>query len=181
MAKIVKFKEINKDFDQSMNELYEVCENDINEINNLIIEKLESNVALVKEITKYLILSGGKRLRPLLTVACARMSGYGNRKEERRHINLAAAIEFIHTATLMHDDVVDKSESRRGKPSSNTIWGNKTSVLVGDFLFSRAFQLMAIDKSNHIMKILSDTTSTTDIRLQYKMVHYQHSWVPLWT
>ena len=120
---------------------------------------MNSNVPLVKEIAKiYCFFSSGKKLRPLLTLASTKMSGYGFAENENRHIGIATAVEFIHTATLMHDDVVDESEFRRGKLSPNEVWGNKTSVLVGDFLFSRAFQLMAKDKSEKVLKLLSDTS-----------------------
>ena len=160
MSKVIKLKDIRNDFDSCLEELLNLCSQDINDVNNQIIEKIDSNVELVKKIANYIVLSGGKRIRPLLTIACTKMSGYGFNINEKRHIGLATAIEFIHTATLMHDDVVDESFLRRGKPSSNELWGNKTSVLVGDFLFSRAFQLMAKDKSEKILKLLSDTSVT---------------------
>ena len=113
---------------------------------------------LIKEMARYVVLSGGKRLRSLLTVACAKMAGYGFNKEEKRHIGLAVVIEFIHTATLVHDDVVDESKLRRGKKSANEVWGNKPSVLVGDFIFSKAFELIANDRSEEVLKLLSNTS-----------------------
>ena len=159
MAKIFKFKEINKDFSYYVKELTNLCGNDLLSINSIIKDKLYSNVPLVHEIASYLINSGGKRLRPLLTSCSFQMCKNKVSKEER-HIGLAAAVEFIHAATLLHDDVVDESKKRRGQLTSNEVWGNKTSVLVGDFLFSRAFQLMAKDGSAEILKLLSDTSVT---------------------
>ena len=160
MSQVIHLKEVKNDFSTNIEKLLNLCKIDIEEINRLIIEKLDSSVPLIREMASYVLLSGGKRLRPLLTVTCAKMSGYGFNNKEKRHIGLATAVEFIHTATLMHDDVVDESGLRRGKLSSNEVWGNKTSVLVGDFLLSRAFQLMAKDKSEKIMKLLSDTSVT---------------------
>ena len=160
MSKVLQLKQKKNNFATSVEKLINLCKIDIEEINRLITEKLDSNVPLINEISSYIVISGGKRLRPLLTVACAKMLGYGIHKNENRHISLAAAIEFIHTATLMHDDVIDESKLRRGKLSSNEVWGNKTSVLIGDFLISRAFQLIANDKSNKILKLLSDTSVT---------------------
>jgi octaprenyl-diphosphate synthase len=125
-------------------------------INTCILEKMQSSVPLIPQIAGYLVSLGGKRLRPLLTVAAAELCGYrGN-----RHIQMAACVEFIHTATLLHDDVVDESSLRRGMTSANAKWSNKSSVLVGDFLFSRAFELMVDDGSLEILKILSKASST---------------------
>ena len=115
-----------------------------------------NSLPLIKEIASHLILSGGKRLRPLLTACCFQMCNSRNHKHN--HIGLAAAVEFIHAATLLHDDVVDKSKNRRGSLTANEVWGNKTSLLVGDFLFSRAFQLMAKYGNISVLKILSDTS-----------------------
>jgi octaprenyl-diphosphate synthase len=112
-------------------------------------------VPLIQEIATYLIQSGGKRLRPLLTVACAKLCGY----EGMRHIHLATSVEFIHTATLLHDDVIDEASERRGSASSNTLWGNQASILVGDFLFGRAFELMVADGSLPVLKTLSKAAS----------------------
>jgi len=112
-------------------------------------------VALIPELAGHIIAAGGKRLRPMLTLAAARLCGYGG----RRHVKLAACVEFIHTATLLHDDVVDESSLRRGLASANALWGNKASVLVGDFLFSRAFELMVEDGSLRILAILSRASS----------------------
>lgn len=117
----------------------------------LIHERLASAVALIPDLARHLIDSGGKRLRPLLTLAAAQIAGYHG----SHHINLAAAVEFIHTATLLHDDVVDESSLRRGKVSANIVWGNKASVLVGDFLLSRAFELMVETDELKVLGILS--------------------------
>jgi len=112
-------------------------------VNSCILEKMESSVSLIPQIAGYLISLGGKRLRPLLTLSSAELCGYRG----TRHIALAACVEFIHTATLLHDDVVDESMLRRGMRTANSLWSNKESVLVGDFLFSRAFELMVADGS----------------------------------
>ncbi|UTW56441.1 polyprenyl synthetase family protein [Kordiimonas sp. SCSIO 12610] len=128
---------------------------EMNEVNEAILNRMESPVALIPQLAGHLIASGGKRLRPMLTLASARMLGY----EGKRHINLAACVEFIHTATLLHDDVVDESELRRGRKTANVIWGNQPSVLVGDFLFSRSFELMVEDGSLKVLKILSRASS----------------------
>lgn len=120
-------------------------------VNHVIIDRMQSPVALIPELAGHLIAGGGKRLRPMLTLGCAAMLEYGG----TRHHKLAAAVEFIHTATLLHDDVVDVSGMRRGKPTANRVWGNPASVLVGDFLFSRSFELMVEDGSLKVLKILS--------------------------
>jgi octaprenyl-diphosphate synthase len=129
---------------------------DLEACNRLIIEKMQSDVALIPQVAAYIVAAGGKRLRPLLTIAAARMCGYRG----DRHAMLAACIEFIHTATLLHDDVVDESALRRGQASANALFGNKSSVLVGDFLFSRAFQVMVADGSLEVMRILSAASAT---------------------
>ena len=124
---------------------------DMNGVNAVILERMQSKVALIPELAGHLIAGGGKRMRPMLTLASASLLGYPG----TRHHRLAAAVEFIHTATLLHDDVVDGSGLRRGKRTANLIWGNPASVLVGDFLFSRAFELMVEDGSLRVLKILS--------------------------
>ena len=129
---------------------------DLERVNALIVEHMQSPVALIPQLASHIIAAGGKRLRPILTLASAKLCGY----EGDRHHALAAAVEFIHTATLLHDDVVDSSDLRRGLTTANSIWGNKASVLVGDFLFSRAFQLMVLDGSMPVLKILSDASAT---------------------
>ena len=124
--------------------------------NQVIIGRMDSPIALIPQLAAHIVAAGGKRLRPLLTLAAARMCGY----EGARHVSLAACVEFIHTATLLHDDVVDESLLRRGLASANAIFGNKASVLVGDFLFARAFQLMVEDGSLPILGILSGAAAT---------------------
>ena len=128
---------------------------DMNGVNAVILERMQSKVALIPELAGHLIAGGGKRLRPMLTLASASLLGYSG----TRHHKLAAAVEFIHTATLLHDDVVDNSGMRRGKQTANIIWGNPASVLVGDFLFSRAFELMVEDGSLKVLKILSSASA----------------------
>ena len=123
----------------------------LTQVNHVIIDRMQSPVALIPELAGHLIAGGGKRLRPMLTLGCAALLDYGG----TRHHKLAAAVEFIHTATLLHDDVVDVSGLRRGKPTANRLWGNPASVLVGDFLFSRSFELMVEDGSLRVLKILS--------------------------
>jgi octaprenyl-diphosphate synthase len=124
-------------------------------LDQVICQQLESDVALIKQLGAYIINSGGKRLRPLILLLAARACDYrGN-----QHIDAAAIIEFIHTATLLHDDVVDESDLRRGHETANAIWGNQASVLVGDFLYSRAFQMMVEIRSMRVMAILADTTN----------------------
>ncbi|CUA86696.1 octaprenyl diphosphate synthase [Pseudidiomarina woesei] len=128
---------------------------DMNGVNQLIGAELRSDVALINQLGLYIVNSGGKRLRPLLAVTAARAVGY----EGAGHLTLATIIEFIHTATLLHDDVVDASELRRGKETANAVFGNEASVLVGDFLYTRAFQLMVTLDSMKVMKILADATN----------------------
>ena len=159
MGQVIKLKTANNVFDEEVTKLVRLCHEDLESTNTLILEKLDSNVPLIHKIASYLILSGGKRLRPLLT-SCSFNLINNAQEKGNKHIGLAAAVEFIHAATLLHDDVVDESKKRRGNLSSNEIWGNKTSVLVGDFLFSRAFQLMTKYGNLKILKILSDTSVT---------------------
>jgi octaprenyl-diphosphate synthase len=124
-------------------------------VNEFIRERMASEVPMVPELASHLINSGGKRLRPMLTIASSRMCGYTGKD----HIKLAATVEFLHTATLLHDDVVDESDLRRGKRTARTIWGNQASVLVGDFLLGRAFKLMVETKSLRALEIISDAAS----------------------
>ncbi|MEZ5710669.1 MAG: polyprenyl synthetase family protein [Blastomonas sp.] len=129
--------------------------NDMNCVNSVILERMQSEIPLIPELAGHLIAGGGKRMRPMLTLACAKLLDYpGN-----RHHKLAAAVEFIHTATLLHDDVVDGSDLRRGKKAANLIFGNPATVLVGDFLFSRSFELMVEDGSLKVLKILSNASA----------------------
>lgn len=135
--------------------LHHIVQDDFTAVNQLIVARLHSNVGLVENIGHYLVDAGGKRLRPLMVLLTANALGY----QGKQHLDLAAIIEFIHTATLLHDDVVDISHLRRGRPTANAQWGNAPSVLVGDFLYSRAFQMMVALGSMEIMAILSDATN----------------------
>lgn len=128
---------------------------DMNAVNAVILARMQSDIPLIPELAGHLIAGGGKRMRPMLTLACARLLDYGG----SRHHLLSAAVEFIHTATLLHDDVVDGSDLRRGRRTANIIWGNPASVLVGDFLFSRAFELMVEDGSVKVLRILSGASA----------------------
>ena len=157
MGQVIKLYAKKNSFNNQVSELINLCQGDLETINSIIIEKLGSKVPLIHEISSYLILSGGKRLRPLLT-SCSFRLFEKNTNENINHIGLAAAVEFIHAATLLHDDVIDESKKRRGNLSVNEVWGNKTSLLVGDFLFSRAFQLMAKYGNTAVLKLLSDTS-----------------------
>jgi len=125
-------------------------------VNNAIREYLHSDVALISQMANYIINSGGKRLRPILAILCARACGYSGDK----HYLVAAIIEFIHTATLLHDDVVDESSLRRGHETANAIWGNESSVLVGDFVFSRSFEMMVDVGEMRVMEILARASNT---------------------
>jgi octaprenyl-diphosphate synthase len=135
----------------SLDSLAQLLKGDLDRVNHLIIERMQSPVTLIPRLAGHIVAGGGKRLRPMLTLACARMCGYCG----DRHVALAAAVEFIHTATLLHDDVVDASDLRRGRDTANALWGNKPAVLVGDFLFSRSFELMVADGSLRVLEILS--------------------------
>ncbi len=129
---------------------------DMTRVDTCIHDSLKSDVVLINQIASYIVSSGGKRLRPMLLTLCAHACEY----QGQDHIPLAAIIEFIHTATLLHDDVVDESDLRRGQQSAHAVWGNAASVLVGDFLYSRSFQMMVGLDSMRIMKVLADTTNT---------------------
>jgi len=132
-----------------------IVSTDLAAVDNLIRDRLDSDVLLIRSIAEHIIAGGGKRLRPALLILAAKAGGYAGSK----HIELAAVVEFIHTATLLHDDVVDESELRRGKKTANAEFGNAASVLVGDFLYSRAFQMMVSVGQMRIMKVLADTTN----------------------
>ena len=139
----------------SLDPMIQLVAADLHHVNGVILDRMQSDVALIPELAGHLIAGGGKRMRPMLTLACARLLDYPG----TRHHKLAAAVEFIHTATLLHDDVVDGSGLRRGKRTANIIWGNPASVLVGDFLFSRSFELMVEDGSLKVLRILSRASS----------------------
>ncbi|HIJ85051.1 MAG: Trans-hexaprenyltranstransferase [Magnetococcales bacterium] len=139
--------------DQSvLDYLHDVIGTDLGETNEVILEKLDSQVPLIPELGSHLINSGGKRLRPILTLLSTRMFGYRG----KQHHTLAAVVEFIHTATLLHDDVVDESLTRRGRQTANAVWGSKAPVLVGDFLFSRAFQMLVDHGDLRVLKVIAD-------------------------
>jgi octaprenyl-diphosphate synthase len=139
----------------ALDRLTALVADDLAAVNALILDRMKSSVDLIPQLAGYLIASGGKRIRPVLTLASARLCGH----EGQRHIGLAAAVEFIHTATLLHDDVVDESDLRRGQASANVVFGNQASVLVGDFLFSRAFQVMVEDGSMGTLGILANASA----------------------
>ncbi|MEJ1995216.1 MAG: polyprenyl synthetase family protein [Limibacillus sp.] len=155
MAVVAGATNLNKDRSEPLALLRALVEDDLKRVNSTIVERMQSPVALIPQLAGHIVAAGGKRLRPVLTLASARLCGY----EGERHVALAACVEFIHTATLLHDDVVDESDLRRGLKTANAVWGNKASVLVGDFLFSRAFQLMVADGSLKVLKILSDASA----------------------
>jgi octaprenyl-diphosphate synthase len=134
----------------------ELAAADMQRVDTLIRARLASDVVLINQIADHIIAGGGKRLRPMLHVLAAGAAGYAG----AQHIKLAAVIEFIHTSTLLHDDVVDESDLRRGRKTANALWGNAASVLVGDFLYSRSFQLMVELDDMRVMRILADTTNT---------------------
>lgn len=140
----------------TLDQVRDLTTGDMLNVDRLIQERLSSDVLLVNQLGQYIVNSGGKRLRPLLVLLAAHACGYSG----RHHLNLAAIVEFIHTATLLHDDVVDASELRRGRETANAIWGNEASVLVGDFLYSRAFEMMVEVGSMRIMEIMAQTTNT---------------------
>ena len=137
-------------------ELKNLLGDKLQKVENLIQEKLKSEVNLIQKMSNHHLRSGGKRLRALLTLESAKLTGY---KEDKRDINLAACVELIHSATLLHDDVIDESELRRGVKTTNSIWGNQSSILVGDYLLSRCFEMMVEDGDLEILKLLSSTSS----------------------
>src|SRR5476651_63149 len=135
----------------TLDALYALIRGDLKRVDTLILERVKNEITLIHDLARHIIASGGKRIRPALTLISSQLCGY----EGDRHIALAAAVEFIHTATLLHDDVVDESKLRRGLATANDVFGNKASVLVGDFLLSQAFQLMVGDGALKALKILS--------------------------
>jgi octaprenyl-diphosphate synthase len=138
-----------------LSEIQSLVKEDMEAVNDLIQRRLRSEVNLINQLGFYIVNSGGKRLRPLLVLLSARAFGYGG----RQHLDLAAVIEFIHTATLLHDDVVDASELRRGRETANAVWGNEASVLVGDFLYSRSFEMMVDIRSMRVMEVMARATN----------------------
>ncbi|MDP6709529.1 MAG: polyprenyl synthetase family protein [Alphaproteobacteria bacterium] len=138
-----------------MASLAALVDEDLAKVNLVIMRRMDSRVALIPQLAGHIVASGGKRLRPMLMLASAALCGYSG----ERHLNLAACVEFIHTATLLHDDVVDESDLRRGHATANALWGNQASVLVGDFLFSRAFQVMVEDGSLDVLRILANASA----------------------
>lgn len=159
MAQIIPLGSLNApattDVDTALTRLAALVAEDIAQVNRLIAQRTESPVPLIPQLTDHIVAAGGKRLRPLLALACAKLCGY----QGERHRNLAACVEFLHTATLLHDDVVDASVLRRGKPSANALFGNQPSVLVGDFLLSKAFQGMVEDGSIDVLRILANASA----------------------
>ena len=147
---------LKKEIDNSYIELKNLVKNKLDNVDQQIKYKLASEINLIHKMTNYHLKSGGKRIRPLLTLASAKLCGY---KDGNRDINLAACVELIHSATLLHDDVIDNSDLRRGIKTLNTIWGNQSSILVGDYLLSRCFEMMVEDGSQEILKLLSSTSS----------------------
>ena len=140
---------------QNFSEIHALMKSDLEMMDEILVNRLDSNVDLISQMSQYIINSGGKRIRPLLLLLCARATNY---KGDYHH-SMAVVIELIHTATLLHDDVVDSSSIRRGHETANELWGNAPSVLVGDFLYSRAFEIMVEPNSMEIMKILSKATN----------------------
>mgnify|MGYP001323628951 FL=1 len=153
MGSVIQLK---KQINNSYLDLRNSVEDKLALVDERIVSKLSSNVELVHKMTEYHLRTGGKKLRALLTLASAKLSGYN---KGGRDINLAACVELIHAATLMHDDVIDNSEIRRGKKTLNKIWGNQSSILVGDYLLSRCFEMMVDDGNIEILKLLSSTST----------------------
>ena len=147
---------LKKEIDNSYLMLKNLVGSKLDDVTQRIKHKLASEINLIHKMTNYHVKSGGKRIRPLLTLASAKLCGY---KDGNRDINLAACIELIHNATLLHDDVIDNSKLRRGNKTANSVWGNQSSILVGDYLFSRCFEMMVEDGSQEILKLLSSTSS----------------------
>jgi len=155
VAIVVNLEEERGKKPPSLDGLTALVSSDLEKVNRCIVERMHSPVALIPQLAGHIVAAGGKRLRPMLTLASAKLCGHTG----QRHIKLSACVEFIHTATLLHDDVVDDSSLRRGMASANALFGNKPSVLVGDFLFSRSFELMVEDGSLQVLQILSRASS----------------------
>jgi len=147
---------VTTSIDNPLNQATELCRDDLHKVDACIRRELDSDVMMIPAIGNYIVDSGGKRLRPLLCILSARLFAY----EGERHIPLSVVVEFLHTASLLHDDVVDSSDVRRGTPSANGVWGNQASVLVGDFLFSRAFEMMVADGHMDVLALLSKVSNT---------------------
>ncbi len=150
--------------------IHQVVAEDFAALNGKVVSQLHSDVPLIESIGHYIIEAGGKRMRPVLVLLCARALDY----QGKRHVDLATVIEFLHTATLLHDDVVDMSEMRRGRPTANVTWGNPSSVLVGDFIYSRAFQLLVSIGNMRIMDVMATTTNRISEGEVLQLVH-QHN------
>jgi len=160
---------LKKEINNSFLELKNLVGSRLEDVNQRIKFKLASEINLIHKMTSHHLNSGGKRIRPLLTLSSAKLCGY---KNGNRDVNLAACVELIHNATLLHDDVIDNSNIRRGTKTPNNIWGNQSSILVGDYLFSRCFEMMVEDGSQEILKLLSSTSSKIAqgevLQLEYK-------------
>ena len=147
--------EDNLNNQKKFDDLQQLVNNDLKKVDIIIKEKIKNKINYIPKVASHLVKAGGKRIRPMLCLACAQLCNYKGVK----HINLSASIEFIHTATLLHDDVIDESKKRRGLKTANNIWGNKSSILVGDFLLSKSFNLMTEVENIEVLKILSKTSS----------------------
>ncbi len=156
MGKPLTVKNVDTKQASALENLTHLVKADLALVNKVIMQEMQSEIELIPQLANHLISAGGKRVRPVLTLACAQLCGY----DGAQHVDLAACVEFIHTATLLHDDVVDESNMRRGQPSANALWGNQASVLVGDFLFSRAFQLMVRVGHLQALGVLAKASAT---------------------
>lgn len=157
---------------QSLQAITDIVKDEFKEVNKLISSALHSQIPMVNTISDHITGAGGKRLRPLVVLLCAKACGYN--QSDHHHLTLATIIEFIHTATLLHDDVVDESALRRGEKTTNALWGNQAAVLVGDFLYSRAFQLMVSIGDLSIMKVMADATNTIAEGEVLQLVHIKN-------
>ena len=153
MGAVVQLK---RKINDSFNDLRSSVDQKISLVEDKIKSRLESDVNLIHKMVVHHLGSGGKRIRALLTLGCSKLCGYS---KGLRDVNLAACVELIHSATLLHDDVIDKSAVRRGKKTTNEIWGNQSSILVGDYLLSRCFEIMVEDNDHEVLKLLSSTSS----------------------
>ena len=148
--------QLKRKVNNSYNDLRSSVDQKISLVEDKIKSRLESDVNLIDQMVVHHLSSGGKRIRALLTLGCSELCGYS---KGLRDVNLAACVELIHSATLLHDDVIDKSVVRRGKKTANNIWGNQSSILVGDYLLSRCFEIMVEDNDHEVLKLLSSTSS----------------------